>query len=523
MIVEGLIITVDRTGQVNLAPLGPVVDEGQTHFLLRPFQGSKTLANLQETGVATFHIIDDVELTARAAINAIAEMPKLERVAGVEVPVLADTCRWFALRVVEIDASQARVEVRTEVTAQGALRDFWGFNRAKHAILEAAIAATRVKLLPGEEIVAEFRRLAPLVRKTGGTAEQRAWDLLANHVAGTLGVLPQELGSISAGRPRRVRVETGSRLHFGMFSFGQPNVPAFGGLGAMVSEPSVVVELTLADRLSAEGPLASVAEAALRRAQQAGWLADLPGCHAQIMETPRQHIGLGVGTQLALAVVAGGNALAGGPLRSAEELATVSGRAGRSSIGTLGFVSGGLLIEAGKPVDASRNATAIGQLVARVALPDDWRWILLTPREASGLSGDTERRAFETLPAVPEAVTNELVRLATLDIVPAAQRADVNTFNESLHRFSILAGNCFARHQQGVPFHAWTARWIAWLQQAGVRGGAQSSWGPTLALVAASETAARDLVDRLSIAKGEDVEVVIARPANRGALIAVDY
>jgi hypothetical protein len=64
------------------------------------------------------------------------------------------------------------------VVASGTLREFFGFNRAKHAVLEAAILATRTDFLPAAEILSEFARLRVAVDKTGGPAERRAFELL---------------------------------------------------------------------------------------------------------------------------------------------------------------------------------------------------------------------------------------------------------------------------------------------------------------------------------------------------------
>ena len=65
-----------------------------------------------------------------------------------------------------------------EVVDSGASSRFFWFNRAKHAVVEAAILATRVHFLPREEILADFARLNVLVEKTGGAQERRAFDFL---------------------------------------------------------------------------------------------------------------------------------------------------------------------------------------------------------------------------------------------------------------------------------------------------------------------------------------------------------
>jgi uncharacterized protein len=95
---------------------------------------------------------------------------------------LADACRWFAFRVRELDDRDERTRIECEVVDSGHLRDFFGFNRAKHAVLEAAILATRIGILPAQQIRDEFERLKVSVDKTAGDQEQRAWALLEAHI-----------------------------------------------------------------------------------------------------------------------------------------------------------------------------------------------------------------------------------------------------------------------------------------------------------------------------------------------------
>ncbi|MFN0050617.1 MAG: DUF447 domain-containing protein, partial [Planctomycetales bacterium] len=65
----------------------------------------------------------------------------------------------------------------------GRLRDFFGFHRARHAVLEGAILATRVHLLSPGEIQSEFDRLKTIVHKTAGPREREAFDMLREYVA----------------------------------------------------------------------------------------------------------------------------------------------------------------------------------------------------------------------------------------------------------------------------------------------------------------------------------------------------
>lgn len=182
MIIEGVLTTTAADGTINVAPMGPIVDPAWRILRFRPFQTSQTFANLRASGRGVFHVTDDVELLARAAVGRLEALPPLFAAPDDAGWVIADACRWYAVRVTSIDDSSARAEVQTEVTGSGRLRDFVGFNRAKHAVLEAAIMATRIAILPHAEIQAELRRLAIIVEKTAGQPERRAWDFIAAYI-----------------------------------------------------------------------------------------------------------------------------------------------------------------------------------------------------------------------------------------------------------------------------------------------------------------------------------------------------
>jgi hypothetical protein len=178
VILEGIVTTVNADGSVNISPMGPEVDDAMLRLVLKPFRTSTTYANLKRTGQGVFHVTDDVELIAQAAVGTPDPLPRMVPADAVEGWILADACRWYAFRTSLLDDSQERTRIECEVVAQGRLRDFFGFNRARHAVLEAAILATRTGLLPADEIFAQLERLRPLVDKTGGARERRAWTFL---------------------------------------------------------------------------------------------------------------------------------------------------------------------------------------------------------------------------------------------------------------------------------------------------------------------------------------------------------
>lgn len=178
MILEGLVTTTGAGGGVHVAPMGPVVRGDFATLLLRPFPTSTTYQNLLRHRAGVFHITDDARLIAYAAVGqlpAVQSTRPAERVAGY---VLTDCCRAFEFEVRSVDSSRERMHIEAEVVHRHTLREFLGFHRAKHAVIEAAILATRFHLLPADEVAAEFRKLRVIVDKTGGEAEADAMTFL---------------------------------------------------------------------------------------------------------------------------------------------------------------------------------------------------------------------------------------------------------------------------------------------------------------------------------------------------------
>ncbi|NUQ65287.1 MAG: DUF447 family protein [Pirellulales bacterium] len=191
MILEGIVTTTDPDGQAHVAPMGATIDDPRDrpirHAILRPYRTSRTYANLVRTGEAVFHVSDDVGLFARAAVGRLDRLPKLRPAAAVKGWILADACRWYALRVRRISGPEERAQVEADVVEAGSIRDFLGFNRAMYAVVEGAILASRIGFVPGEQIRAELTRLAVIVEKTGGTRQREAWDFLQRYVREKIG------------------------------------------------------------------------------------------------------------------------------------------------------------------------------------------------------------------------------------------------------------------------------------------------------------------------------------------------
>ncbi len=182
MILEGIVTSLDPEGLVNFAPMGPYVEPSFATLRLRPYKTSRTYQNLKLHGQGVFHVSDDVLLLAQAAIGSLNQLPEIFPAEKIKGQVIKSACRWYEFEVTELDDSQERTNIIARVVHMGRLRDFVGFNRAKHAVLEAAILATRVHLLKKDYIMQEYDRLQVPLEKTAGAAELEAFALLRDFV-----------------------------------------------------------------------------------------------------------------------------------------------------------------------------------------------------------------------------------------------------------------------------------------------------------------------------------------------------
>jgi beta-RFAP synthase len=273
----------------------------------------------------------------------------------------------------------------------------------------------------------------------------------------------------------RLRLTAPSRLHFGLFSWGPDALRQFGGIGLMIDRPGLEIVAEPAEDWAAEGPLA---ERALAIAREVAASLGERGRTARpaslrIVQAPPEHVGLGSGTQLSLAVARIVSELAG---CAAAPIAELTGRGRRSGVGLHGFAQGGLIVDGGR-----RGPEGLPPLLVRMEFPTEWHALIVIPPGQPGLHGSSELEAFARLPSVPDAVTDRLCRLVLLGLLPAVAERDLTAFGAALTAVQLHVGRLFAPAQGGRLYASPEAEAIlAHLRSEGLAGCGQSSWGPAL-------------------------------------------
>jgi uncharacterized protein len=200
MVIEGILTTENVDGSMHVSPIGPHVDLELSSWTLKPFQSSKTFLNLREHARAVFHVVDDPLLMAAAVLGLCnpselsaesAHRLSYEQISELVAArfddeigwVLDLSCRSFGLSVTHWDVSEPRAIANCVLVRQEEHRAFWGWNRARHSILELAIIASRKHMLAPSEIAGELIRHKIIVEKTAGARENAAWELLNRHLS----------------------------------------------------------------------------------------------------------------------------------------------------------------------------------------------------------------------------------------------------------------------------------------------------------------------------------------------------
>lgn len=307
-----------------------------------------------------------------------------------------------------------------------------------------------------------------------------------------------------------VEVTAPNRLHFGLLNLGHGPGRHFGGVGLMIDQPGLRLRISAADRFSAAGPLSERATEFAKLWARFHRRSQPPACKITVVSAPRQHAGLGVGTQLGMSIAAGLCCFDGWCVPSPDELAMSVGRGRRSAIGTHGFLFGGLLAERG-----CLESERVAPLDCQLELPAAWQVVLVCPM-GEGLSGRDEDMAFEKLPPVSRQRTKKLERIIREKMFPAAAQGDFDQFSRSIYEYGYDAGECFASRQGGPYNGPRLTQIVNVVRSLGIDGVGQSSWGPTVFALVRNAEQGRQLACQLRQQISLSADEVWTSPVNHG-------
>ncbi|MCY2983455.1 MAG: hypothetical protein NTY15_07425 [Planctomycetota bacterium] len=296
-----------------------------------------------------------------------------------------------------------------------------------------------------------------------------------------------------------LRVRSQGRIHFGLLEISESEPNCYGGIGLMVESATAVLEA----RISQSGHSRCVVQADAYwqpriEAVSNNWLGShgsLPVDSMRVIESPLPHQGMGSGTQMACSVAAllsaaehrrtqvdtpGVENVA--KLFSIESLSKQSQRGKRSNIGLCGFLEGGFVVDRGM-LPASYSDEVPLPRTQRFEFPE-WPVLVLQDTESRGDSGHDEARMFERCSLASNPNRGLMLETIEHEILPAIASKNWEQFDIALGRYGRWAGKIFEPVQGGVYRSPQIEQCVDVALKLGLRGAAQSSWGPTVCVFA---------------------------------------
>jgi beta-RFAP synthase len=319
-----------------------------------------------------------------------------------------------------------------------------------------------------------------------------------------------------------LRVTAHARLHFGFLDLSAGHDGRrFGGMGLALSGPRYVLRIEKAPGLTVEGTHAERVEYLAARVHQA--LELKPHARITVEEAIPEHVGLGSGTQLALAL-ATGIARQRGLDQPIAGLCALMGRARRSGVGFHLFQRGGFVVEGGHPAAGAAGRSPLvprseaPPLLARHEFPEAWRIVVALPSATRTVSGEAEEEAFRRLRPAADATVDRIARTVLTRLLPALVEKDLETFGAALAQTQEWIGACFASVQE-AEFHPGALHLVRRLKEEKACGVGQSSWGPAV-YAFAPDAAEETRLLKIIAAADPGAAILKARGFNAGAAIA---
>lgn len=289
----------------------------------------------------------------------------------------------------------------------------------------------------------------------------------------------------------------------------------FGSIGVALNEISTCLSVTGAGQLTITGAAAQRAKKCVSMLCEALQVSDK--LNITIDAAIPEHVGLGSGTQMSLAIGAALNEFYGLGL-TVREIAAVTDRGLRSGIGIGVFEQGGLVVDGGRG-----EKTITPPVLAHMDVPDGWRFILVFDQRGQGLHGQQEIQAFKELPPFPQSEAARLCYLLLMQGLPAVAENDIVKFGDVISQLQRSVGEHFSSAQGGVFTSSEVATAMQWLKQQGAVAIGQTSWGPTGFCAIDGARLAESITEqaRLEFAHFDNLSFVVASARNSGGEVFV--
>jgi beta-RFAP synthase len=320
----------------------------------------------------------------------------------------------------------------------------------------------------------------------------------------------------------RVYVKTPARLHLGLIDLRGELGRIFGGIGVAIEHPNVILEAQPSRSLMVRGEKSDFVELLIKRFLKKHDIET--GVTVNVKQTIPEHMGLGSGTQLALAVATALAKLTN-IKASIRDLALSMGRGKISGVGTAVFEHGGFVVEGGLKTQENKPLLPVPEnfppVIFHQPFPNDWFFVVAIPDVKRGFTDEEEIPAFRRLPPMPVQDVGKICRLIMMKLLPSLIERDIENFGNALTQIQNVVGEVFSEVQGGKYSSPIAEKCIEHMLKLEAYAVGQSSWGPTFYGLVQGRRQAQKLRSQVQAFLEREVggKVFYAKANNRGAYI----
>jgi len=176
---ETIVTTKNEDNTIKVSPLGIYINNDELR--IKPFSPSASLDNILRNRSGVINYTDDVRIFASCVIKKKINIEFIEAV-KVDCAFLKNAISHTEFVIDKVIESDTRPTIICKPIHEETHNFFYGFNRAKSAVIELCILTSRLGIIDDKKIQREIEYLKIAINKTAGKNEIEAWNWLLDYI-----------------------------------------------------------------------------------------------------------------------------------------------------------------------------------------------------------------------------------------------------------------------------------------------------------------------------------------------------
>ena len=176
---ETIVTTKNLDGTIKVSPLGVYIDENT--LKIKPFKPSGSLENILRNGSGVINYVDDVRIFASCIIKKNISIEFVE-VNKIDCSRIESAISHTEFIVEKVDENKERPTIICKPINEKVHKMYYGFNRAKSAVIELCILTSRLGIIDIKKIEDEIKYLEIAINKTAANNDTEAWEWLIDYI-----------------------------------------------------------------------------------------------------------------------------------------------------------------------------------------------------------------------------------------------------------------------------------------------------------------------------------------------------